>query len=115
VRAQEGLGGGARGIGSDSEPESGSDGGGRRSRQAGPPWQRDREGEGALGRNGPGAGKRAGGERAGEEFSGPRREKKKGRMGWAERVRGKKKRFFHFPKRFKHFQIKFKLKDLNLR
>jgi len=67
VRAQEGLGGGARGIGSDSEPESGSDGGGRRSRQAGPPWQRDREGEGALGRNGPGAGKRAGGERAGEE------------------------------------------------
>ena len=59
--------GGARGIGSDSEPESGSDGGGRRSRQAGPPWQRDREGEGALGRNGPGAGKRAGGERAGEE------------------------------------------------
>ena len=96
MRAQEGLGGGARGIGSDSEPESGSDGGGRRSRQAGPPWQRDREGEGALGRNGPGAGKRAGRERAGEEFSGPRREKKKGRMGWAERVRGKKKRFSIF-------------------
>ena len=66
-------------------------------------------GEGALGRNGPGAGKRAG-----EEFSGPRREKKKGRMGWAERV-GEREKTFHFPKRFKHFQIKFKLKDLNLR
>ena len=69
------------------DPESGSDGGGRRSRQAGPPWQRDREGEGALGRNGPGAGKRAGGEQAGEEkFSGPRREKKKGRMAGLKEV-----------------------------
>ena len=100
MRAQEGLGGGARGIGSDSEPESGSDGGGRRSRQAGPPWQRDREGEGALGRNGPGAGKRAG-----EEFSGPRREKKKGRMGWAERVRGKKKRFSIFQNDSNTFKL----------
>ena len=53
-------------------------------------------GEGMARRIGPGAGKRAGGERAGEEFSGPRREKKKGRMGWAERVRGKKKRFSIF-------------------
>ena len=42
-------------------------------------------------------------------------EKKKGRMGWAERVRGEKEKIFHFPKRFKHFQFKFKLKDLNLR
>ena len=44
-------------------------------------------GEGALGRNGPGAGKRAGGEQAGEEkFSGPRREKKKGRMAGLKEV-----------------------------
>ena len=54
---------GRAGISVGFELESGSDPRGRRSRQAGPPWQRDREGEGALGRKRAGSGDRAGGEK----------------------------------------------------
>ena len=51
---------------------------------------------------------------AGKKLLGCGVKKKKAEMGWAERV-GEREKTFHFPKRFKHFQIKFKLKDLNLR
>ena len=81
--------GGARGIGSDSELESGSDGGGRRSRQAGPPWQRDREGRVWRARLGQGRGNGP----AGRKLRG---EKEKKDMGWAEKDLGERKKFSIF-------------------
>ena len=49
---------------------------------------------------------------AGKVF-GPRDEREKEKMGWAERE-GEREMIFHFPKRFKHFQFKFKHNDSNL-
>ena len=83
--------------------------------ERGPPGGETGRGGGRWAELGQETGERAGVEKkwaAGKVF-GPRDEREKEKMGWAERE-GEREMILHFPKRFKHFQIKFKLKDLNL-